>query len=330
MQQTKKQKNIEMLIEFIKNNPDGCSTAQMRDQLEKVNISTKPITLRTIQTYMKDLKEDYVKGVEPIEVHRGFYKIIDRRSPISQMAIEHEKRIYLKLAVESMEELSDFSKHHDQIVKDLKLCKVSTAYYVKPENYEKLNTSEEEIKLLEEAILKKYIISFDYRDDIYIVEAYRMVNFDGIWYLYGKDTQERRGNPYKTWMLEFIDKVEVDYTHHHNISNETIEEHLDDADSAAFVPGKAFTVKVKVSSEVAHIFKRRKHLPEQSCLFEKDGSLIATSVISTYDDIDPEIKSWLPHIEILEPLEYRERFLLELESYRNKFQNEIERLSKTI
>ena len=324
MQQTRKQQNIEQLIDFMKSFPDGCSSIQIKEHLQKAN--DKPITLKTIQNYLFDLKSDYVKGVEVIDLKKGYYKIIDHRISLDRSAVETEKKVYLKLALEVLEELNDISRHHDEIIDDLKLRKINSAYYIKPEEYEELDTDEEATQLLEKAILEDTVIIFSYKEKDYHVEPYRLVNFDGIWYLYGKDKEERSRNPYKTWMLEFIHNVEVDYGNTHDISDEMINDHLDEADSAHFVLGQNMQMKFRVSSCVTEIFKRRNHLPDQKCIIQEDGSLLVHSTVSSFEDIDREVKSWLPHIEILEPQEYREKFLLELESYREQFKAEIENL----
>jgi len=325
MQQTKKQQNIEQLINFIKTFPDGCSSIQMKEHLQKEN--NKPITLKTIQNYLYDLKTDYVKGVEVIDLKKGYYKIIDHRISIDRAAVETEKKVFLKLALEVLEDLNDISRHHDEIIDDLKLNKVNSAYYIKPEEYEALNTDEEATQLLEKAILEDTIIIFSYKGKDYHVEPYRLVNFDGIWYLYAKDKEERSSNPYKTWLLEFIEDVEIDYGNKHNTPDEIIDDHLEDADSAHFILGQNIQMKFRVSSSVSEIFKRRNHLPDQKNIIQEDGSLLVYSTVSSLEDIDREVKSWLPHIEILKPLEYRKQFLLELEAYRNLFKDEIEKHS---
>ena len=76
----------------------------------------------------------------------------------------------------------------------------------------------------------------------------------------------------------------------------------------------------------AEIFRRRNHLPDQNSSIQEDGSLLVHASASSFEDIDREVKSWLPHIEILEPQQYREKFLLELETYRDQFKSEIEKL----
>lgn len=307
MQKTNKQIHMETLIKYLNSHPEGRTSKQLSGHVG--------CSIRSIQNYVKNLKDGFVEGVQLFNKSRGHYRIIDSRSPIDKAAISSEKKVYLKLAIESLENLSDLSQHHDEITKELKLDNLSTPYFIKSEDYQKLNTDEEEVQQLEDAIDADNIIEFVYKEERFHVEPYRLVNFDGIWYLYGKDKEEKAANNCKTWMLKHIDDVEIYFGDKHTTPDEEIDEDLDEAYSAQFVVDKAFDVTVKVSAEVADIFRQKNHLPRQKNTILPDGSLLVTSTISTYEDIDPEIKSWLPHIEILEPQEYREKFREELAGY---------------
>ena len=314
MQQTSKQIHMENFIKYLNQHPLGKTSKQLSEHLA--------CNIKTIQNYVKDLNAGFVEGVELFNEKRGHYRIIDTRSPIDKAAISSEKKVYLKLAIESLENLSDLSQYHDDIVKELKLDNLSTPYFIKSEEYQKLNTDKEEVQQLEDAIDADNIIEFLYKGERFHVEPYRLVNFDGIWYLYGKDKEEKEDNTCKTWMLKHINEVEIYHKDTHSVSDEEIDEDLDEAYSAQFVVDKAFDVTVKVSSKVADTFRQKNHLPRQKSKILPDGSLLVTSTISTYEDIDPEIKSWLPHIEIIEPQEYREKFREELSSYLKDLENE--------
>ena len=77
-----------------------------------------------------------------------------------------------------------------------------------------------------------------------------------------------------------------------------------------------YDVKVKVYKEIAHFFEQKDFLQSQE-IEEKfeDGSLIINFEISHDEDIDNIIKSWLPHIEILEPIRFRDKLKNELKEY---------------
>lgn len=58
--------------------------------------------------------------------------------------------------------------------------------------------------------------------------------------------------------------------------------------------------------------------------------MIVTTKVNTIADVNAEIKSWFPYIEILEPLKFREDFLMEIEAYRDKFKDEIVRIKEKL
>jgi predicted DNA-binding transcriptional regulator YafY len=63
----------------------------------------------------------------------------------------------------------------------------------------------------------------------------------------------------------------------------------------------------------ADYFKRRKMHPTQEIREEKpDGSVTVAYRIGHYEAIRSMLKSWIPHIRIIEPEAFREDFLAEI------------------
>jgi len=309
MRETTQQKRFKSTIHFIQSHPN-CTTADIA--------KNTGATIRTIQLDLDYLRKHWKDGV--LISKRGIHSVKVNKQ-LSQKALEEEKKIFLKLSLETLKNLSNLSDHCSTINEELNLTTLSTPYFVKSETYQTLKTYQEndedieDIRNLSEAIKKDLIVEFVFHNKRYHVEPYRLVNFDGIWYLYGRDKEERIDNDHKTWMLKDIDKVEIYYDNTHSTSDAEIDKDLEEAHSANFVVDTAFNVKLRVSANIADIFRQRNHLPKQNSTLQEDGSLIVISTISTYADIDPEIKSWLPYIEILEPLSYREKFIKELSKY---------------
>ena len=91
---------------------------------------------------------------------------------------------------------------------------------------------------------------------------------------------------------------------------------MDKTHSAFYDDGNCFEVLIKVDKEVARFFKAREFLQSQRIVKElKDGSLEVSFEISHDEDVDNVIKSWLPHVEILEPKRFRDKLTAELENY---------------
>jgi len=62
--------------------------------------------------------------------------------------------------------------------------------------------------------------------------------------------------------------------------------------------------------------KLKKHLSSQKILKENsDDSLIVSFSVSSDEDVDNLIKSWLPHIEVMKPERFRKKLISELELY---------------
>lgn len=303
MKETNAQIRMKNIIQHIRTN-QNCSTASIANTLKT--------TERTIQTDLKYLRDHWKDGT--LTSLKGKHSV-QMSVSLSKKGTDAQQKIFLKLALKSLENLSDLSSEYNTLVHDLNLKNLPTPYYIKPEEYEALNTEEQEVKELDTAIKNDTIIEFEFEGRAFHVEPYRLVNFDGIWYLYGKDIEEKEDNDHKTWLLSDIDKVIQYYGEKHNTPDEEIDDDLANAYSSAFIPDKAFDVTLKVSAKVAKMFRLKNHLPRQNSSIQADGSLHVTSTISTIEEIDPEVKSWLPYIKVLEPLWYKERLLGELGVY---------------
>ena len=303
---------LEQIIDIFSRYPQGLTTGELYAEMRRVYGYSQTKRNMT-DTYFKLLEEGAIEGVTFTRVFRGKHRLTDRRFTDS---LDKEKRAYIKLALETVEPVDDISKHHHEVCAKLNLDTLPLPFYIKPESYQKLNTDEEEVETLEQAIIDRKLIEFKYRDERwFVVEPYRLVSFDGIWYLYGRDTQEREGNDHKTWMLEFIDDVDIDHTTRHDTSEAEIDEDLENAHAPYFIPDKEMEVIVEVDKEVAEFFKLKAQFPDQKIVEENEKGLRIAAMVSTYDEILPEIKMWLPHIRVVTPESLREKLNGEVRAY---------------
>ena len=144
------------------------------------------------------------------------------------------------------------------------------------------------------------------------VEPYKVVAFDGIWYLFAKDIEI---NKIKTYLISSITSFRAT-SHLHERDMKSIEKMLDNVHTAWFDDGHTFSVKVKIKPPVAAYFKLKKYFPSQEIIKEQDdGALIVMFQVSSDEDIDNLIKAWIPHIEVISPDRFRKRLSRELEAY---------------
>lgn len=191
-------------------------------------------------------------------------------------------------------------------------------YNIKPEGYEEMNKDSDIANKIEDAIAKRNLSKVTSNDIVSVVQPYKVVAFDGIWYLLAKDMADKK---MKTYLVSYIQEFRAS-TKVFSTKYVDIDALLENVHTAWFEDGNSFDVKVKVKKEIAHYFKLKKHLTSQEIEKENsDGSIIVTFSVSSDEDVDNLIKAWLPHIEVISPTRFRKRLISELEEYVRELKN---------
>ncbi len=271
--------------------------------------------LKTIQNDLKYLREKWTGGELVRRGRRNYLEWIDAPLGEALSRQEEEKRIYIKLALDSVRKMEDLAEMHEEIIEELRLDRNPMPFYMKSESFQELDTDDETVLELEEAIVHDSNVAFTYRGEDFHIAPLRIVNFDGIWYLYGYDHEERESNKWKTWLLSEIGNLEVYVSEKHDIDDEAVEEDLEEAFSPRFVPDRQIRVLLRVWGAARELFRLKEQVPRQRILSEEEDFMTVESTVSTLDAVEAEIKSFLPHIEVLEPATLREKILTELRSY---------------
>ena len=215
MKKAKEMKKIyEDIIHIYALNEDKMSTKELHLELETSYKYKKNI--KTTENYLKALKAGAVEGVKLTWVSRGQHKLKDFRDHSKKDVLEylerkeskHQKKIeskeviygeekaYMRLAMESIRKLDTLSsKHHKEIEHRLGLSGMEESpYFIDNEDMESVNMSDADILDLKDAIRKDARVEFRYtgksRKEWYVVEPYKLIIFDGLWYLFGKDTND--------------------------------------------------------------------------------------------------------------------------------------------
>ncbi len=270
------------------------------------------VSIRTIQNDIRRLEYSY-----PIERHRGKISFAEGFT-LNQTKLTTEEMIFLNLALEQFDEVEDIDKIKDRIYKKLVRQKFVNPYYIKQEDIEDIDVDSPFISLLERCITEQEIVKLEVFDKTVEVEPYKIVNFDGLWYLVAKDRNDRK---IKSYDLHTIANI-LPLKKYHKTSAKWIENYLDGVHSAFFVDGIHYTVTLKVTKEAAQYFLRKDFLESQEIVKKNDdGSVIVSFEVSHDEDIDNIIKAWLPHIEVIEPQRYKQKLLKELKQYIQRVEN---------
>ncbi len=275
------------------------------------------VSIRTIQKDIRFLQEHF-----PIEkgAIRGSYRF-KRGFTLHESELDHEEMVVLLFSLKPLEASEHLREIGEEIIKKTLRQKYGeTPMIVKGEGIEDFDLESWRNKRLLEAIEKRRVVyAIDKEGDETEIEPYKIINFEGIWYLFGRDLQCRKLD---IWMLADIEKIQHSHESFH-LDEKAIEKTIEEkVHSPWYEEGSAFDVIVKVSPKIAHYFRLRPLIKTQRILDEEiDGSMKILFRVTHDEDIDNLVKAWLPDIEVLEPHRYREKLLSELQSYLKRMED---------
>ena len=245
------------------------------------------VNLRAIQ---RDLNERF--AFLPLEKANGVYYL-----PLSFLGKLSLRDVELFARLAGVSGL--FPSGSDNFLREIFDARIQSALLVKGHQYEDLDGKESSFRQLEQAILARQKITYEYRKNegakTYVgVEPYKLVNHDGIWYLAGKD-----GDKLKAFTFSKIDRLQVsDETF---LADPAVEINLA-AEDDIWLNNKKIEVVLKISASVADYFKRRKLVPSQVIEKElEDGGLIVSTKVAHINQILPTVRQWIPNIRIISP-----------------------------
>lgn len=206
-----------------------------------------------------------------------------------------------------------FPSLSDDFLRDIFDTRIHSALLVKGHNYENLVGKQPQFHQLEQAIVARHHVAFDYlknegQKHYDKVAPYKMVNHKGIWYLVGRD-----GDRLKTFSFGKIDDLRQHDTQFE--PDPDIEKTLVEEDGIWLGEDKKEIV-LKIASEIAGYFKRRKLIANQ--VIEKElegGGLIVSAKVGHPNQVLPIVRYWIPHIRIISPDTLQSELETELASY---------------
>ena len=231
---------------------------------------------------------------------------------LDRSTLDNDEMMLVYLSLSQLKGLNNsFETKIDTILSKLLLPNFTTPYHIKTTTFERLEVDSKVVQSIKKAIEQNLISSIKIKNQEKIICPFKIVSFSGIWYLLAKDEFDDK---VKSFMLSDIKSVNI--LNNHYILDKPIDEILSNVHSAWFEDGSSFKVTILVHEVIAYYFKKKKILPTQENLKElKNGDLIVSFMVSHYEDIDNLIKAWLPHIEIIDPIDYKEQITNELQKY---------------
>lgn len=245
------------------------------------------VNLRTIQ---RDLNVRF--AYLPLQKTNGYYHL--DQTFLGKLSIKDVDRFAGLAGVRGL-----FPSLTDDFLRDIFDARIQAAVMVKGHNYEDMAGKETVFRILEQAIVGRQHIAFDYQKDAGLksysgVAPFKLINHKGIWYLAARD-----GEKLKSFSFAKIESLRV--LESRFPADPQVERKLAEEDGIWLNDDKKEIV-LKIGSEVAGYFKRRKLIANQVIEKElEDGGLIISAKVGHTNQVVPIVRYWIPHIRIISP-----------------------------
>jgi len=192
-----------------------------------------------------------------------------------------------------------FPSLSDDFLRDIFDARIQAAVMVKGHNYENMAGKEAAFRSLEQAIVGRQHIAFDYQKDAglksYIgVAPFKLINHKGIWYLAARDGEKLKAFSFAK--IENLRILESRFPADPNIDRQLAEE------DGIWLNDDRKEIVLKIDRDVAGYFKRRKLIANQVIEKElEDGGLIISAKVGHPNQVVPIVRYWIPHIRIISP-----------------------------
>ena len=267
-------------------------------------------TPRTIQRDLLLLKES---GFPLHEIKKGVHQM--SKDLVKNLEVFDDTELALVVALKNIvgQLGQPFQKAADGVLDRLYDCVTTMPVFVKIDDAVPLDGAL--LNRIIKAVREKKRVGFQYAAGQgagahpVTLEPYRVVYFGGFWYLIGN---EPRTGILKRYALDQIVDFRLSKTVFKGIPG-NLDSILQGSANIWFTEERNLEVTVLIDTQVSHYFKRRKMFPTQEIREERpDGSLVVSFQMGQYEAIQNILKSWIPHIVILEPEEFKKDFLADV------------------
>lgn len=171
--------------------------------------------------------------------------------------------------------------------------RINKTYMVKDSGYEQIENKKDEFEKLSNAIINYQTVEFFYKEKQKKVKPYKLINSNGIWYLYANDNHK-----IKTYSLSKIENLKI--------TNETFKQNPQllkqiEKDEINWFSNDSKEVILKIDNQAKEYFLRKKVLSNMKMLEENEEYFVVSTKIAFDDEILNLVKYWIPYIQIVSP-----------------------------
>jgi predicted DNA-binding transcriptional regulator YafY len=167
---------------------------------------------------------------------------------------------------------------------------------------EDISQKSELFKDLQLAISEKKQIEVIYKSKKRVINPYKIVSFEGFWYLYAQELNDKK---LKTFYLKELASLKL--LHSTFKPNSEWIDRLRHAINIWFEPNsELFSAKLLAKKEIAKYFYRRPLSPLQQVYENADGSIEIELKATSFKEVLHEVKKWMPNLLVLTPKRLKE------------------------
>ncbi len=238
----------------------------------------------------------------PIEKENGYYYL--------------EEYVLGKLSFKDIKQFATFSgirelypELSDDLIVDVLNVRTNKTLEVSGHKYENLSAMVDDFNNIAAAIVNHTHIQFRYKDKPRMVQPYKLINTNGIWYLVGVEE-----GVLKNFSFSAITNLLV--LKEHFKEDEEIIKNLEEHQGVWFTQ-KHIEVVLEVDASVSKYFLRRDLLPHQKILEHTEEGLTLSIKVAYEEEVIKVVRYWIPHIKIISPIYLQEKLEKTLKEYLN-------------
>ena len=250
------------------------------------------------KTISRDLKERFI--YIPIKKEKNFYSL--HEYALGKLNLEDIKNFATISGIKSL-----YPTLTNQFLTEILENKINRVFLVKNSGFEVIENKKDDFEKLSRAIINHQVVAFVYKEKEKVVEPYKLINSNGVWYLCANDNEKL-----KTYSLTKMENLKIK-NDKFNLNIELLNQI--EKDEINWFSNEAKEVHLKIDNNAKEYFLRKKILANMKIIEETSEYFIVSTKIAFDDEIINLVKYWIPYIEIISPNDLAKKLNDILNSY---------------
>lgn len=252
----------------------------------------------TTKTISRDLKERFI--YIPIKKEKNFYSL--HEYALGKLNLEDIKNFATISGIKSL-----YPTLTNQFLTEILENKINRVFLVKNSGFEVIENKKDDFEKLSRAIINHQVVAFVYKEKEKVVEPYKLINSNGVWYLCANDNEKL-----KTYSLTKMENLKIK-NDKFNLNIEFLNQI--EKDEINWFSNESKEVHLKIDNNAKEYFLRKKVLSSMKIVEETSEYFIISTKIAFDDEIINLVKYWIPYIEIISPNDLAKKLNDILNSY---------------